>query len=580
MKQLSQNQPSSDKPTRLTRIFFWLAGAGEQTLAECPNWERRKYVAFGATVLIPTLFAIMAATYCVSTLTDNWAIIVPVALLWAFIILTVDRALLTTYRAYQNFFRKGIQLSLRMFIAVLMGLTISHPLMLLLFRDTIQTSIEKDREAEIALAQVSNTSVKKEIEARISAIEKEIAVQRTKWDETFKAKFLVDDQTTAGQSALTPQQAKSKSDLDKKIEDATAPAKQKIAGLEKEIATISQAATKTQSELNQWQKEYERELNGQRSGLVGDGPRAKSIQNDQLAWRRTESQRQATQLKALTEQVAALRSDIAKQEQSIVAQSDAAVQEATLKHKEKEALREKLVRQVEQSQASSFVEQQNQIRSTLKAQIDTRLSQVKGLQNELAQMMEGEQARIAAIRAESRHDILTQTLALHKLFNNGAQGGLFALITYSILTLLFLMVDTIPLVVKFFSKPGPYDTLLDIDEIRYEKERESFLKSYRRYMDELASGRLLHLTRNKPLELALIEGIDCSRAAKEFLEHLLELEHTFNERILLEREALDAGNKDSGKAAMLDEMARAFYTDLRWRMERFFGQEETSKAVL
>lgn len=579
MHQSAEDQVFKDHPTRLTRFFFWLSAAGEQTLEECPNWERRKYVAFGATVLIPTVFALMAALYCLSTLTDNWAIILPVALIWAMIIMTVDRALLATYRAYQGFFRKGAQLGLRLVVAALMGLTISHPLTLLLFRDTIRSRIEHDRETEIAQARTRTVTAKQDVEARIAATEKEIAAQRTRWDESFQAKFLINDAATS-QPILTPEQRQAKTALDTKIAEATAPAKQKLAGIEKEITSVTQQAGKIQGEMDFWQREFERELNGQRSGLIGLGPRAKSIQADQLAWRREESQRQATMLASLTNQVNALRAEITTQEHTLKAQADAAAQEAALNFKLKEERIAGLKRQVEQAQADSFVEQQNLLRASLKLQIESRLAQAQNLQQELARLMQDDQARIAAIQAEPRRDILTQTLALHKLFQNGAQGGYFALIAYGILTLLFLLVDTIPLVVKFFSKPGPYDTLLDCDEIRFEKERESFLKSYHRYMNELASGRLLHLTRNKPLEQALIEGVDRSRAAKEFLEHLLELESTFNARILKEREAIGSDGRASGKAAMLEEMAHAFYADLRRRMELFFAQEQPSNAVL
>ena len=80
-------------------------------------------VAFGATILVPTLFAFIACAYAVSTLTDNWQIIIPVAAAWGFIILTIDRALLATYRSFQSFRRKLSQFSLRMLVAGLMGIT-------------------------------------------------------------------------------------------------------------------------------------------------------------------------------------------------------------------------------------------------------------------------------------------------------------------------------------------------------------------------------------------------------------------------------------------------------------------------
>lgn len=565
-------------PGPLTRMFFWLSGASEESLAECPAWERRKYVAFGATVLVPSLFAAMAAAYALSTLTENPWIIGGVSLVWAFIILTVDRALLATYRAYQGFFRKVAQFSLRLVVAALMGLSISHPISLLLFRDTINTSIEQQRDREIEHARATYAAQKQAVEGKITAMDAEIASQRQKWDETFNAKFLVQE-PDGMKKPLTPEEAKAKQELEKKIAEATGPSREKITATEKEIATLNAQATKLQGEMDFWQKEFERELNGQRSGIIGLGPRAKSIQADQLTWRRDEAKRLANVLESYTGQLTQLRADVAATEQSLAAQAEIAAAEMARKVQLEQQRLEGLRQQVQQQQADSFVEQQNGIRYTLKAQIDARLEQSKSFAQELTQLQAQEQQKVVALRNEPRRDILTQTKALHALFKNDAEGGQFALIAYAVLTLLFMLVDTIPLVVKFFSKPGPYDTLLDRDEVRFDKDREAFLKSFKRYMDGLADGRLLHLTRNKPLEHALIEGVDRSRAAKEFLEHLLELERTFDERIRRERDALAAEPEGSSKAAMVEEMAQAFYRDLRRRMEQFFQEDKPSRVT-
>jgi hypothetical protein len=127
------------------RIFFWLAGAGTETLERCPNWEQRKYVAFGATVLVPCAFAFIASSYALSTVTDRPVVIYSVATVWAFIILSIDRALISGYRAYLSFFRKLSQFALRIVVATLMGVTIAHPVVLMLFRDTITSLIETER---------------------------------------------------------------------------------------------------------------------------------------------------------------------------------------------------------------------------------------------------------------------------------------------------------------------------------------------------------------------------------------------------------------------------------------------------
>ena len=74
----------------MKRAFFWLSGAGTETLERCPNWEQRKYVAFGATVLVPCAFAFIACAYALSTISDKPSVIFPVAAVWSFIILSIE----------------------------------------------------------------------------------------------------------------------------------------------------------------------------------------------------------------------------------------------------------------------------------------------------------------------------------------------------------------------------------------------------------------------------------------------------------------------------------------------------------
>jgi plasmid stability protein len=131
-----------------------------------------------------------------------------------------------------------------------------------------------------------------------------------------------------------------------------------------------------------------------------------------------------------------------------------------------------LKQKVQTEQADAFVGQQNAIRETLKTQIDALLLQLQKLHAEITAITADETPASPSIHAEPRRDILTQTLALHELFESGAQGGTFALVAYLVLTMLFMLVDTIPLVVKFFSKPGPYDTMLDREEMGYRRRAQ------------------------------------------------------------------------------------------------------------
>ena len=402
-----------------------LSSASEDALAKCPKWEQRKYVAFGATVLVPTLFALIAASYAVYTLTTNWLIIIPIALVWGFIILSVDRALLATYRSYLPMYRRTGQFVLRIMVAILMGLTISHPLALLLFKDTIVAEIEEARGAEIAEVREAAAAEKAVVENRIGAVETTVAQQRAKWDETFNAKFLANDEDEG--DADVAMIGENADEMKAEIELANAPKQARITEIDAKLETEGAAYRKVQEELSHWQTEFEKEVNGQRSGIVGVGPRARSIQTDQLEWRRTEGKRLGTLIEELTNERQRLNHEIAEATGQIRGEFKAAAQAVLA---EAQAERERvaaLKHQVQQEQAALFVDQQNTVRSAITAQIDTNLAEIKRLQGELNNISEVESERINAIRMEPRRDILTQTLAMHHLFGKGQEGGTFAL---------------------------------------------------------------------------------------------------------------------------------------------------------
>jgi hypothetical protein len=524
-------------------------------------------VAFGATVLVPCVFAFVACAYALSTLTDNARVIYPVAAVWAFIILTIDRALISGYRPYLSVFRKLSQFSLRIVVAVLMGITIAHPLVLLLFRDTITSVIETDRAGEIEAARATFQVEKDKVRAEVVTIEDQLAEQRKRWNESFQAKFILQENSDA-ESAIPGLTAAQQTELKAAIDESTAPFRDRLTVINKQTDEFSPQYAKLQTELGFWQSEFERELNGQRSGLRGEGPRARSIRADQLEPRREESKRLGTMLEHLTTEKTSLQTQSRQAEAAAIATFETKLAEISQTNQAEEERVAGLKRKVEEDQATHFVSQQNSLRDTIKLQIETRLAELQRVQGELATVASQEADRINALRAELRHDILTQTLALHALFLAGNEGGQFAFYTYIVLTLLFMLVDTIPLVIKFFTKPGPYDNLVDRDEVTFAGEHRAFLLSQRRYMENLSSGNLISVTRNKRLENALVDGVEHTRAAREFLDSLVEMEKSFAEKMRLEEQLI--GVAESDKRAAHEAIKRRFYEDLHHRMELFF----------
>lgn len=552
----------------MKRVFFWLSGAGTETLEQCPNWEQRKYVAFGATVLVPCAFAFIACAYALSTLTENSFVIYGVSAVWSFIILTIDRALLAGYRPFLSWTRKLSQFALRLGVAILMGLTIAHPLVLLLFRDTITSVIEEDRATEIVAERAKFSAAKDQVRGMMDGLESKIAALQQQRLDTYNATFILQEKAEAA-DAIPGLTAEQQAELKAATDEATAPFRTRLDVITPQLDELTPQFAKVQTELTFWQAEYERELNGQRSGLVGEGPRARSIKADQLEPRREEAKRLAALLEHLTAEKATLQTQAREAEKSAIAAFESRLAEIQAANKAEEERVSALKHQVEQSQADAFVTQQNAVREAIDVQIETRNEELKTAQSELAAISREERERIDAINAEPRRDVLTQTLALHDLFEKGAEGGKFAYYTYLILTALFMLVDTIPLIVKFFTKPGPYDRLLDRDEISFAAEHEAFKESHGRYMEKLASGNLVAVTRNKPLEHALIDGVEHSRVAREFLDSLIEMERSFAEQMRMEQEA--ASRSTPEKMAALEAMKKAFYDDLHHRMQSFFA---------
>lgn len=551
----------------IKRAFFWLSGAGTEALERCPNWEQRKYVAFGATVLVPCAFAFIACAYVLSTITDDPKVIYPVAAVWSFIILSIDRALLAGYRAYVSVFRKLSQFALRLVVAILMGITIAHPLVLLLFRDTISSVIEKERAAEIEVARSGFDAEKEKVRSRITTLEGALAAQRERWNESFQAKFILQDNQDAG-SAIPGLTAAQQTELKAATDEATAPFTARLAVVDQQLAELTPQYTTLQAELTFWQSEFERELSGERSGLVGEGPRARSIRADQLEPRREETKRVGSLLEHLTAEKASLQTQARQAEGSAITLFETRLAEIERANQLEAERVASLKQQVEQDQAEQFVTQQNSLRDTIKKQIDSQLVELENTQGELAAVGKEESERLAAIRTEPRRDVLTQTLALHELFLAGDEGGQFAFYAYIVLTLLFMLVDTIPLIVKFFTKPGPYDTLVDRDEITFDSEHKAFRQTRGRYMDQLTSGNLIAVTRNSQLEHALVDGVEHTRAAREFLDSLIEMERSFAEKMRMEEEHI--AHHETDKRAALENIKKRFYDDLNHRMELFF----------
>lgn len=444
--------------------MIWLAGADDDKLALCPKWELRKYEAFGATVLVPSTFGAIAASYAVSTVTPEgygWAAYA-FAAIWGLIILTIDRALLSSYRAFASPFTKLTQFVLRFTVAILMGFAIAHPLTLLLFKDTIAAEVDKARDTEIEEVRSTFAENKAKLEARI------IAANETfqRFDEQRQAALNAPFEDSAASTNVEQPGSVStaKVAMEEQVEQATTAKRAQLANLDAQLEKHNSDLAKVREDYSKWQEEYDAEISGNRGGPAGIGPRAKSIEADQLAWRRTETARLTELVTSLTKQRTQISEDILQVEQEIRSRyaNTAAAEAESIRADEMKIA--SLERDLRSQRLAIFQSQQEGLADQYKAQMDSAKMERDRLMAEDEQLAKLQSERIEKISKGTREDLLTQTLVLHKLFEKGEEGGHFAMIVYGMIAGLFMLIDTIPLVVKFFTKSSVYDRLIEEEE--------------------------------------------------------------------------------------------------------------------
>lgn len=143
----AQARPSQQCISRLQRLrlfLYWLAGARWSTLAQVPESERERIAVLGSSVLIPTLLAFFGMfLYAASRFHEPRPIVsFWIALVWAFLVLNVDRILLATYRPFQPPLRKAIQIIFRIGLAAVVSLAITFPFCLHQYRGAIAERLQ------------------------------------------------------------------------------------------------------------------------------------------------------------------------------------------------------------------------------------------------------------------------------------------------------------------------------------------------------------------------------------------------------------------------------------------------------
>ncbi|NLR57220.1 DUF4407 domain-containing protein [Chitinophaga polysaccharea] len=134
-------------PDGMTRFLWWLAAADADILKDCRT-EKERYRIIGISVLVTWMFATLAWGYFFSTVVNDDMIVAGLALFFGFAILSVDRTLIAAM-SRTNGSIKVMPVIFRLVLAVTIGLFISQPVVLMLFKKDIDAQLELSKQSKL-----------------------------------------------------------------------------------------------------------------------------------------------------------------------------------------------------------------------------------------------------------------------------------------------------------------------------------------------------------------------------------------------------------------------------------------------
>jgi hypothetical protein len=138
----------------MRRTMIWLSGADPEILRDCThlrNSERIRFAAQGALTLVPAMLGSVAMAYAISTVARQPLVYVGCGLLWGVVVLLVDRYLVATIHKSTVPGRglRAVPLLARLGFAILIGIAVAHPLVLLWFDGSISQRIHENLERRV-----------------------------------------------------------------------------------------------------------------------------------------------------------------------------------------------------------------------------------------------------------------------------------------------------------------------------------------------------------------------------------------------------------------------------------------------
>jgi hypothetical protein len=169
-------------PPRWQRFLFWLAGARWELLKHCPPSEQERVAVQGSTVLVPTVMAFLGMYFFAKSRFQNppFLPVFAVSFLWAFVILTTDRILISMYRPFLSVWRRLVQVLFRLGLATVVSVAIAFPFCLDQYRPAIRFRYQTELQEKLNALRDAESSGRKALKTETLAMRESLEGDRRK----------------------------------------------------------------------------------------------------------------------------------------------------------------------------------------------------------------------------------------------------------------------------------------------------------------------------------------------------------------------------------------------------------------
>ena len=480
------------------RPLYWLAGARWETLKYCPPSERERIAVLGSTVLIPTIMSFLGMIFYAKGRSADppWLSVMAISMAWALVIMNTDRILLATYRPFQPWLRRCMQVIFRFALSAVISVAIGFPFCLDQYRPAITYRLQTELQGTLNTLRETEAEKRAELSAQLQKIREE---------ETAARKELVDTYTTQRDALLAQLPALESSVLnpeelaDKRMEDErrkasepdfVAPASGATRTVMADIEAQKETIAKTKAELEEKQdlharlvEAIARESAGEPNEFYpeakkpGFGPRTKDMKardktvTSDIKRLETTANLQQEALIASDKQLAAARlADRNAYLDGLIGKRDGFIEEA----KEKERIRKDRLAKLNAEIAAVETEQPPRLARLAEqtaALEATHASNTKRHEETFLPHIQRIERKMNGVL-----DPMEETLGLYRVIfvpssdvEDIEQGGqnqkwIAGLFQFLVIFGTLFVLDLVPIMTKIFSRAGPYDVLVEHPE--------------------------------------------------------------------------------------------------------------------